>query len=159
MVDQASVRDGGPQPTTAGNGAPEQRVLGGIAGFSSDLTTLVELQVRLAILDLKESSRRALVPLVTLSAGVVVAIGAVTVALMGVSELLAAALNIRPPWAMLLTAGVAIVWAAAAAALAATRIGPCFASFRRSAEELTRNVAWIRTVLLYSGRDVSRRGR
>jgi Putative Actinobacterial Holin-X, holin superfamily III len=55
-------------------------------------------------------------------------------------------------WALLLTAGVAIVLAVVVGVLAVPRLRKSFESFQRSREELARNVAWIKTVLTYSGR-------
>ena len=157
MADQATLNDSKIHPRSVENGAPEQRVVGGITGFGSDIATLAELQGQLAVTDLKESLQKALVPLVLLAAGVIVVIGALPVALLGVAALLAAALSISSAWAMLLTGGVVLIVALVVTAVSASKIGASFSSFRRSREELTRNLAWIRTVLLYSGRSAPRR--
>jgi len=157
MVDQASVKGEHAHPHPSGNGAPEQQVVGGITGFGSDIATLAELQAQLAAADLKESLQKAILPLTLLVAGVICVIGALPIALLGVASLLAAALKISAAWAMLMTGGVVMGVALIVMALSALRIGPSFSSFRRSREELTRNLAWIRTVLLYSGRSPKRR--
>jgi len=159
MADQASVKDGNPPPGIFENGAPEQRVVGGIAGFGSDVATLVELQAQLAATDLKEALQKAVLPLGVLAVGIISLIGALPVVLFGVAALLAPALKISSGAAMLLTGGVVLAVALVAAGVAASKIGPSFSSFRRSREELVRNLAWIRTVLLYSGRNAPRRGR
>jgi uncharacterized membrane protein YqjE len=160
MADQASVKAGHPHPCSSdGNGAPEQRVVGGIAGFGSDIATLAELQLELAVSDLKESLQQAKVPLALVVVGVICAMGALPVVLLGVAGLLAAALKISPAWAILLTGGVVLTAALAVVAVSTLKISPSFASFRRSREELVRNLAWIRTVLLYSGRAAPHRGR
>jgi hypothetical protein len=80
------------------------------------------------------------------------------VALAGIALLLASALGISLAWALLLTGAVVLVFAVCTAIVSAAKVGPTFNSFRRTREELTRNVAWIRTVLLYSGRAVPKRG-
>jgi uncharacterized membrane protein YqjE len=159
MADQASVKPGHPHPHSSENGAPEQRVVGGIAGFGSDIATLAELQAELAVTDLKESLQKAAVPLGLLAVGVICVVGALPVVLLGVAALLAAALKITTAWATLLTGGVALVAALGIVAVSASKIGPSFSSFRRTREELARNLAWIRTVLLYSGRGAPRRVR
>jgi hypothetical protein len=160
MADQATVRDGHAAPRSGENGGiPKTQVLGGIAEFGNDIANLAELQARLALIDLKECLRKALVPVALVVAGLFGVIGALPVALLGIAALLAPALKISVAAALLLTGGVVLVVAIGTAAVAATRIAPSFSSFRRSREELTRNLAWIRTVVLYSGRDVPRRGR
>jgi len=159
MADQASVKDGHQHPRSSANGAPEQQVVGGIAGFGSDMATLAELQAQLAVTDLKESLQKAALPLALLAGGVIGLIGAVPVALLGVAALLATALKISSARAMLLTGGVVLALALVVVIVSASKIGPSFSSFRRSREELVRNLAWIRTVLLYSGRSPQRRVR
>jgi hypothetical protein len=153
------VRDGHASPHSGENGIPEQRVLGGITEFANDIANLAELQARLALIDLKDSVQKSLVPVALVGAGLIGLIGALPVALLGVAGLLASALKISQAAATLLTGGVVLAVAAGTVAVAAAKIGPSFRSFRRSREELTRNLAWIRTVLLYSGRDVQRRRR
>jgi hypothetical protein len=53
---------------------------------------------------------------------------------------------------MIAVAVLAIVLAAIMGVLALPAIKRSFASFQRSREELVRNLAWIKTVLTYSGR-------
>jgi hypothetical protein len=58
-----------------------------------------------------------------------------------------------------LTGGVVVLVAATVVSIAAPRLAPSFSALRRSSDELTRNIAWLRTVLLYSGRKVPRHTR
>jgi len=155
MADQASVRDGNPGSAT--NGSPEGRVVGGIAELGNDIATLVELQAKLFTIDMKECLGKLLIPVSLLGGGLVLLLGAVPVALLGIATLLASATALSPGWAMFLTGLVALALAAALMVVAAMRIGPSLSSFTRSSEELTRNLAWIRTVLVHSGRQVPRR--
>jgi hypothetical protein len=159
MADQATVRDGHAPARSSDDGAPEKQVLGGIAEFGNDIATLAELQARLAVHDLKKCLHKLMVPAGLVGAGLFAVIGALPVLLLGVAGLLASALKISPAAASLLTGGVVLVVALGTIAVAGWRIPASFSSFRQSREELTRNLAWIRTVLLYSGRDVPRRGR
>jgi len=149
------VRRDGPGAKT--NGSPEGQVVGGIAEFGHDITTLAELQFKLAFIDFKECLQKALIPLALIIAGTLFLLGALPVAILGVAYLVATAFNLTVGAAMLLT-GVAVLLAAVASlGIGILRISPTFMTFRRSREEFDRNLNWIRTVLLYSGRNVQRR--
>jgi hypothetical protein len=149
MDDQASVK--------AQNGSRPNGVLGSVTEFGNDVATLAELQLKLAELDAKQAVERALVPAAVAVGGVAVILGSLPVILLGVAALVASALQIKDGWAMVLVGGAALVGAAVAAAVAGARVGKSLDSFRRSRDELVRNVAWIRTVLVHSGRTVSQR--
>jgi uncharacterized membrane protein YqjE len=127
-------------------------VVGNIAGLGSDVASLVELQAKLAALDMKESVERVVLPLVIAGAAAVLALGAVPVGLLGVAWLLAQSLGIQVGWAMLLTALLSAVVAGIVAFFSVPKLSRSFQPMRRSHEELTRNVAWLRTVLMHSGR-------
>jgi hypothetical protein len=133
-------------------------VVGSLAEFGNDIATLAELQAQLALLDLKESTTRATVPLSLVAFGVAVILASLPVALLGVAHLVAAALAIKLGWALLLSAGGAVALGAGIATVAAAQLRRSFESFRRSRDEFSRNLAWIRTVLRYSGRAVPKRG-
>jgi hypothetical protein len=140
-----------------GNASPEARVVGGLAEFANDFATLAELQAKLTALDAEECVARIKWPLAAIGAGVVFILGALPVALLGLAQVLAAALHIGIGWATLLTAGVVLLASAAVIALSLRGFATSFSCFRRSREELIRNLNWIRTVLLYSGRSLPRR--
>jgi len=53
----------------------------------------------------------------------------------------------------------AIVLAGVVLTVCALRIPDALSGFRRSREELQRNIAWVRTVLVHSGRSMPRRSR
>jgi len=151
MADQAAISgnySGGQQP---------EGVVGSVSEFGSDIATLAELQGKLALIDFKECLAKALIPLALVAVGLIVLLGAVPVVLLGAAALLAAALKIGSGQAMLLTGGGVLVLTATVVIVAALKLGPAFSSFNRSREELSRNLAWIRTVVLYSGRSVPRR--
>ncbi|MFO0909368.1 MAG: phage holin family protein [Isosphaeraceae bacterium] len=134
-------------------------VVGGLTDFGNDVFTLAELQARLVVLDLKECVSRATVPSIVLVGAVMLALGAVPVALLGIAELLATTLGIRAGWAMLLVAFSAILLAGVVLAAFSRRLTGSVQSFRRSTEEFVRNIAWIRTVVLHSGRGTPNRSR
>ncbi len=146
MGDQTSVNG------RAAVGVPGSSSVGfdGVAEFVDDLASLAELQAKLAAVDFKEAARKSAIPIVLTLAGLAVIVGSFPVALLGTAWLLAIALKIHQGWAMLLTAGVAIVLGGLVAGLAVTRLRHGFDSFRRSRKQLWLNLAWVRTVLVTS---------
>ena len=80
----------------------------------------------------------------------------VTLPLLIAAELVVQYARIPTGWAYLIVAAVAMVLGALLALLLWGAFSRSFASFNRSREELARNVAWIKTVLTYSGRAPSR---
>lgn len=147
MADQATVNG-------HSNG---KSVVGNIADFGNDVATLCELQLKLATTDLKEVKDRATGYVIVLFFAGVVAIATIPIALFGVADLLAMALQIRLGWALLITAGVAFSIAGVVFAQIAPRLGFALDPLRRSREELVRNVSWVRTVLVHSGRSIPKR--
>ncbi len=131
-------------------------VVGNIAEFGNDVATLVELQAKLAVFDAKDCVGRATTPLVVLVVGAAVALAAVPVILFGLADLIASATSISPGAARLIVGLVTMGAAGAAAFVSLRTVGASLDSFRRSREELTRNISWLRTVLVYSGRSASR---
>jgi len=160
MANQATLKgDKQGQGGSQSNGSPEARVVGGIAEFGNDITTLAELQARLAMLDLKEAVAKALVPTALVVVGMTCLLGAIPVVILGVADLVSAAFRISDGAARILTGVVVLIVSALLVVVFGRRIGPSFSGFQRSQEELTRNLSWIRTVLLYSGRHMPRRVR
>jgi hypothetical protein len=150
MDDQASLKKD--------NGLRTNGVLGSLSEFGNDVATLVELQAKLAAIDFKESAERATIPLAIVGAGLIVLLGSVPVLLFGIAALLATWLNIAPGWALVLVAVVALAGSGTAVAIGGRKFPPSLVSFRRSRDELNRNLSWLRTVLVLSGRSVPRRG-
>jgi len=152
MVDQATVS------ANIGSKVPRNAplmsgVFGNLAELSGDIASLAELQAQLTILDLKAGAARATVPALLLGLGALLTLAAAPVALIGASELLADALALaHRGWAYLIVAGIAAVLTAILVAIGLPRLIRSFESLAHSKEELSRNVAWIKTVLAYSGR-------
>jgi len=132
--------------------------VGSVAGLGHDVATLLDLQARLVALDAKESTQKAVTPLVTVLVAVVLTLAGFTVGLFGAAELIARALTISQGASMLLTAGVTLALAGGVIAFSISQLKASLTPFRRSVEELDRNVAWLKTVLLHSGRTPPRRG-
>ena len=128
-------------------------VIGNLAELGGDIATLAELQVQLAVADAKESAAHAAIPLVLLGAGLVFTLAALPVALIGAAMILAEAMHLNQPgWAYLIVAAVVVAATVVLVLIGLPRLTKSFATLVRSKEELTRNVAWIKTVLANSGR-------
>jgi hypothetical protein len=155
MADQATLNTGNGRGVPIN--APAEALVGGVADFGNDLATLGELQAKLIAIDLKEAAGRATMPLIVAAGGAALALGALPVVLLGVAELLVSYTTLARGWAYLLVGGLAIVLAGVAAMVVLPRLKASLESFRRSREELTRNIAWVRTVLVQRGRVRPRR--
>lgn len=128
-------------------------VIGNLAELGSNIASLAELQVQLAVVDVKASVGRAAVPFALLAVGIVILLAALPIALIGGSELLADWLQFtHRGWAYLIVSGIALALTLVLMLLAVPRLTSSFESLVRSKEELARNVAWIKTVLANSGR-------
>ena len=152
MVNQTTVN-----PNLATMEPSPGSMVGNIAEFGNDIATLVELQAKLALYDSKECIHRATFPIIFLIAGGVVALTSLPILFGGLAGLLSAFTTI-PLWgSCLIVAAVAILIAAIVAFLSYREAFSSISSFRRSSEELTRNLSWVRTVLVHSGRAAATR--
>ena len=154
MDGQASVNGG---PKAVSTSPLVGGIFGNLAGFAGDVASLAELQAKLAVADLKESAAKAAVPAGITAAGAGLAVGAIPVLIFGFAEMLAASFNWSHGKTLFFTSLVVLLLAGGLLYLGATRITPSFTAFRRSADELARNVSWIKTVLAYSGRSTTNR--
>ena len=137
------------------NSAPDASLngmLNGIGDLASNVVTLTTLQAQLAAQDFQESSRRAAPALVAAAVLIPIGFASVTAGLFGLAYELAGRLGMSLGQALLVESAAGIVIAACLSALVIRRIHTSVGSFRRSREELERNIAWLRTVLLHSGR-------
>jgi uncharacterized membrane protein YqjE len=149
MADQAAVNGG----TRVRIHSPfVEGVLGNVADFGSDIASLAELQAKLALIDLKESAGRAALPAGLIVASAALVLGSLPVGLLGLAELLVRAFSIERGWAYIATAAAITVCALILGLAGLASLRRSFESFRRSREELTRNVAWVKTVLAQSRR-------
>ena len=147
MVDQASMNNRFTEE------APEG-VVGSLTEFGNDIATLIELQTKLAMLDLKESSAKAMVPSGMAVLGIALALAALPVALLGTADLLAGAMTWSPGTSRLVVALVSVAIAGILTFVGIKGLSASFQSFQRTREELTRNIQWIRTVIVHSGRSL-----
>lgn len=127
-------------------------VIEGVGSLGSNLANLAMLQARLALIDLRDSLLAARVSLIVLATGLLLIPCCLVIGLLGLADWLADLAHARPyAVRMILAAGVIVV-GAVAGLLALRRLTRSFTSFRRSQDELQRNLAWVRTVLSHSGR-------
>ena len=142
------------------NGVPGQAtpasLVGNIAEFGNDVATLAELQAKLAAHDAKECVNRATIPLIVVAAASVLAVGSVPVLLIGLADWIASSTRMSAAAAQLIVGLLTLVLAIVAVTIALKASLRSLEGFRRSTEELTRNLSWIRTVLVHSGRTVGR---
>lgn len=152
MANQASMSRINGIPVEASPGS----LIGNIAEFGNDVATLAELQAKLTAHDAKECISQATIPLVVVGAALALALGSVPVVLIGLADLIASGTKLSPEAARLIVGMVALALAGIVGLIALKLSIRSLESFRRSSEELSRNLSWIRTVLVHSGRSVAR---
>ena len=140
----------------AGGAAPEG-VVESLSEFANDVTTLADLQTKLAVHDTKEAIGRATWPAVFLVAAAAVALAGLFVLLLGLADLLAEFTKLLPGAAQAIVGVVSLAVAGITGYVAYRSIFHSLDSFQRSREELVRNLAWIKTVIVHSGRHGARR--
>jgi len=155
MADQASVRSNGQRNRI--NSPLVEGVIGNLAGFGADVASLAELQTKLLTLEVKEGTGKATLPLLGLGLGVALIFGGLPVLIFGVGSLIAEAFSVRQSVGLTFTALVTLALAGLLTWLGVRGVGKSFGGFTRSREELTRNIAWVKTVLVYSGRPAAPR--
>ena len=132
---------------------------GPVAGFTStaanvlgDLLELAELQAKLAKADALSASAAATRPIGMLVIGICAAIASLPVLTLGLASLLdqQTALNM---WQSQLLVGAAVALLASASVYASVqRLRTAGLQFQRSADELAKNVAWVKSVVGTTGR-------
>jgi hypothetical protein len=152
MADQASVSQakGTQSQPSAGS------MVGNLAEFGNDVATLAELQAQLAVHDAKDCVGRATIPLIVVGAGAALGLASLPVILLGLADLIARGTGFSAGLVQFIVGLVALAGAGVAAYLALKASLRSLESFRRSHEELSRNISWIRTVLVHSGRSIAR---
>lgn len=123
-----------------------------VSSFGNDVSTLAALQAKLAAADMNESLRKAAPAIGGLVVLVLLLVAGMTVLVAGLALWLAEAQPIRPAVALVVVGLGSLAFAAFGGWLCARWLGSSFSTFRRSFEELERNVAWIKTTLTQSGR-------
>lgn len=126
--------------------------MSGVESFGNDLATLASLQAKLAAADARESLLKALPAVVGLAVLVLLLIGGMGAIVAGFAVWLAAALKWGLGVSLMVVGLGCLVVGALFSMLCLRLLGSSFTSFRRSSEELERNLAWVKTTLTQSGR-------
>lgn len=143
-------KDGGAGPASKprSNGG----LMGGVESFGNDLATLASLQAKLAAADARESLLKALPPVVGLAVLVLLLIAGMGAIVAGFAVWLAEALQWSLGVALMLVGLGGLILGGLFSLLCLRLLSSSFTAFRRSSEELERNIAWIKTTLTHSGR-------
>jgi len=141
----------------SGSGGGPAAVVTNLAVFGENLLTLAELQSRLASLEVKQNVQAAKIGVPVMLGGAALSMASLPLILAGIAELLVSELGMKRGYALLSVAIVAFGVAGAGIAVAAAQLRRTAVGFPLSREELARNLNWVRTVLLHSGRAVSGR--
>lgn len=123
-----------------------------ISSFGADIATLAVLQARLAACDLRDELRRKRLAVVTMTICAMLGATGIVVITLGAAFWLSAAFQINIGQAMILVGVASLIIALAVSAPCVRMLAIRESVFRRSHEELERNLAWIRTALAQSGR-------
>ena len=115
--------------------------------LASDVVTLIELQVELLKVDLKEWARGMIWPGILAVFAVVSALAAMPVFLFGLAYLLHDRTDLTLWGALLIASGVGLVLSVALILLAVLLLKRDVKILGRSANELSRNVRWLKEVL------------
>lgn len=127
-------------------------LMSNVGSFGNDLTSLATLQTKLAAADMRESLRKAAPAIGGLVVLSLLVIAGMTAIVAGFALWLAEAFQLRLGVALMLTGLGCLVLGALFSWLCVRFLGSSFTAFRRSAEELERNIAWVKTTLTRSGR-------
>lgn len=114
-----------------------------LSGLAHDIFALAELQFELLAEDAREALANAKRPFVLMGAAFVVLLAALPVALIGIGWLLSLT-GMHVGFAILITAGVAMIAAGIIGSIAWKRLQSATATFRRSADEFRANIAWVK---------------
>jgi hypothetical protein len=132
-------------------------VVSSVAEFGEHLLTLAELQARLGALEVKQNLEAAGISGSVILAGALLAVVSLPLVLAGIAELLVSELAMKRGYALLSVAVATLVIAGVCIGIAGSRLRRNAAGFPMTREEFARNLNWVRTVLLHSGRSTQRR--
>lgn len=132
------------------NGRPQNdrpNVANSLGGLTHDVIELAELQAQLFALDVKETSQSTRTALILLIVGSCALLGSIPVALMALAHVFMEQLN----WSAAASYGVAtaggIVVSVVLMLTGWTRFRSGTVTMKRSREELSRNLAWVKSSL------------
>jgi len=165
MADQATLKMNGPgvsrgtapeagsgQSSASNGNGNGTGVVTSIAELGENLLSLSELQARLAAAEMKQNLEAAKVSAPVLLAGAVLGVASVPLVLAGIAELLVSEMGMKRGYAFLGVAVVSLVVAGICVVIGNKALTRSLVGFPLSSEELTRNLNWVRTIILHSGR-------
>lgn len=150
MADQTVLNEGGRRAATTKTGS--NGLMEGVGSFGNDLASLASLQAKLAAADARESLLKALPAVVGLAVLVLILVAGMAAIIAGFALWIAEAVHLRPGVALMLVGLGCLILGAVFSLFCVRLLGRSFTAFRRSSEELERNVAWVKTTLTRSGR-------
>lgn len=128
--------------------SPEQRPLGtNIASLVRDLARMGDLQLQLLSLDVKQFWSSARIGLTISLLAAIAILASLPVLLLGIAGVLERVTGWSPDVCRLILGAATTVVGASVMWVAVTRVGNAAATFKRSQEELTENLKWVREVL------------
>jgi len=137
MVDQATVKPGNPAARLGRN----------VSGYAHDVVTLVELQLRLFAVDLRDSSKTAGVGLGAIAAGVLTSLGAIPLIFVTIALALVEFAGWSQTASFGITALLGLVVGAGAAWFGWRRLLSAGKTFGRSKAEAVETLRWIKESL------------
>jgi Putative Actinobacterial Holin-X, holin superfamily III len=137
--------------------AAASQVVSNVAGFGENLLNLAELQARMAAIELRQNVDAMKTAGTVLAIAALFALASFPVVLAGIAELLVSELAWRRGHALLAVGLTTIGIASFVAVASAVWLRRQQFGFPLSAEEFTRNLNWVHTVLRLSGRHPTRR--
>jgi hypothetical protein len=141
------------ETTMNGNGKAQTKmpdVAASVSDLTHDVIELSELQAKLLILDVKQTSQNARTCLILGAAGACLLLGTVPVALIFLGELLdGLGMSRVAGFGVATLVGIALV--ATLFGLAWWHVKSGMVSLQRSRDELNRNIAWIKSTLRSRG--------
>lgn len=140
MVNQTTLSGNGHQTRTKESLRQSKEAL-------AHFTELAELQIELLEADLQDCLQRLIRPVIAVVAGITLLLGCTPVLLLGIARLLVEFAGMPEAAALLTTSIVAALMAGGLAFLGWKKLGLSLSAFKRSRQELTRNIQWIRAVL------------
>jgi hypothetical protein len=175
MVDQATMnasngtgglgepKSGRVAPIGRASATPETtasagQVAGNVADFGENMLNMAELQVQMAAIELRQNVEAIRIVAGVGLAGTVMALAALPIALAGIAELLVTTLGLSRGTAFLFVGFTTLCLGLLCVMIAGLWIRRKRLGFPLSAEELARNLNWVRTVLRLSGRHRVHRG-
>lgn len=129
------------------NATPTKDIRRSFSAFAADLVELVELQVQLLLVDLRDSQRQVVVPLLLIVLGVVATVGAIPVMLVGCSWLLAGFSGLSVAAACVILGGGTMVLSAVVILRSLHGLQEVIQILARSKAELLSNARWLKDSL------------